>query len=98
LFLGGESEAGGKIKATGTAYWNSPNLGADNGSNFTAIPSGCRVFTGDFFNIGYTGYWWSSTEINSANALGYTVNYSSSGLFSRTSYKQYGFSVRCIKD
>ena len=54
-YLGGESIAGGKLKETGTAHWNSPNTGATNETGFTTLPSGLRYYDGSYFLIGYDG-------------------------------------------
>ena len=67
-FLGGEEEAGGKMKSTVTTLWNSINIGATNKSGFNAIPGGKRYsntdfsYFGGFRNIGVIGQWWSSDE------------------------------------
>jgi uncharacterized protein (TIGR02145 family) len=66
-FLGFESVAGGKLKETGTTHWQSPNEAATNESGFTALPGASRSFDGTFSNIGYDGYWWSSSEFDPGN-------------------------------
>jgi uncharacterized protein (TIGR02145 family) len=71
-YLGGEEVAGSKMKATGTAYWNSPNTDATNESGFSALPGGFRSFDGSF---GYmwnsakrrSGFFWSATEYKSTH-------------------------------
>ncbi len=65
-FLGGESVAGGKMKAT--TLWNSPNTGATNSSGFTGLPGGIRNRFGSIFDIGFNGNWWSSSEGGAAFA------------------------------
>jgi uncharacterized protein (TIGR02145 family) len=97
-FLGGEDIAGGKLKETGTDHWLSPNTGATNETNFTALPGGYRYYTDAFNYLGNRGFWWSSTE--HSESLGYYLTMSSIfGFVSRDgTNKQYGFSVRCIKD
>ncbi len=97
-FLGGEDLAGIKLKETGSTHWLPPNSGLQtNESNFTAIPGGC-YYDGLFGYFGHRGFWWSSTE--SSESLGYFRTMS--GLFDFVSRdgtnKQYGFSVRCIRD
>ena len=39
-YLGGALIAGAKMKEAGLVHWASPNLSADNSSNFTALPCG----------------------------------------------------------
>ena len=46
-FLGGNSIAGGKMKATGTEYWSAPNTDATNESGFAGLPGGNREGSGD---------------------------------------------------
>jgi uncharacterized protein (TIGR02145 family) len=58
-YLGGLDVAGGKMKATGTSLWQSPNTGATNESGFAALPGGI-LFAG-FNHQGLLGYWWSSS-------------------------------------
>jgi uncharacterized protein (TIGR02145 family) len=63
-YLGGSSVAGGKLKQTGTANWNSPNTGATNSTCFSAVPGGRREFTvGAFSNINIDAYYWTSSIV-----------------------------------
>jgi len=97
-YLGGESVAGGKMKTTGTTYWNTPNTGATNESGFSGLPGGARLG----INIGFSGVkndalFWSATESDFLFLFrGLLFN---SGSVNRSDYfKQGGFSVRCLKD
>jgi len=97
-YLGGGSVAGGKMKEAGTTHWSSPNTSADNSSGFTALPGGSRNYGGTFYSIGFGGSWWSATEYDTANAwdrfLYYYGSYANRNYFG----KNYGFSVRCVRD
>jgi uncharacterized protein (TIGR02145 family) len=99
--LGGDAVAGGAMKETGTTHWTSLNTGATNSSGFTALPGGTRNYDGPFSNVGNVGNfgnWWSSTEFNTPSAWSRYLYYSSGNIFWTNYYKQYGFSVRCLRD
>jgi uncharacterized protein (TIGR02145 family) len=102
-FLGGEGIAGGKTKAlgtleSGTGYWLDPNLGATNESGFSGIPSGARYLDGGTGNMGAYCFWWSSSEFDSILAWSQDrlVNNNVAHRFNND--KNYGFSVRCLRD
>ena len=97
-FLGGESVAGGKLKATGTGHWASSNAGATNITGFTALPGGLRGGIGKFYYLGSYGFWWSSTENLASNAWGRRLTYYYSDVTRNLDSKSNGFSVRCIMD
>ena len=88
----------GQLKEIGTSHWADPNFMASNTTGFTALPGGYRISYGSFGSIGEIGCWWSSTEDTSLLAW-YRYMYYYSGNFRVISTnKQYGFSVRCLKD
>ncbi|MCP4413892.1 MAG: hypothetical protein GY808_15140, partial [Gammaproteobacteria bacterium] len=91
------TDEGGKLKETGTAHWNSPNTGAINSSGFTALPGGYRSNNGYFNDMGYYGYWWSSTGSGSG-AWNRRLNYNLSQVGRYGNNKRSGFSLRCIRD
>ncbi len=105
-YLGGTSVAGGKMKEVGTTSWISPNTDATNTSLFTGLPGGFRDNNGNYFNIGYDGDWWSSTEGNTSNAWWRNLNYNFGNAYgfgydgpdsSYISNKEQGLSVRCLR-
>jgi uncharacterized protein (TIGR02145 family) len=61
---GGASVAGGKLKESGTAHWNSPNTSATNSSGLTAVGGGFRGPDGIYYDLGRHGSYWG-TENNS---------------------------------
>ena len=97
-YLGGDSVAGGKMKQTGTAYWNTPNADATNESGFTALPAGYRGIDGSYNSIGFDGDWWSSTESNTNDAWSRYLNYINGDASRYNTNKKNGFSIRLIKD
>lgn len=99
-YLGGSSIAGGKMKEVGTVHWTTPNTGATNESNFTALPGGSRDHgTGSFNNLATNGYWWTSTPgVAITDAYGRGVSYNDVSVIGGLSNRPRGFSVRCIKD
>ncbi len=96
-FLGGELIAGGKLKETGTSHWNSPNTGATNDYDFTALPGGWRTDAGSFQGLRINGYWWTSTPIT-PNAWYRHIQNDSEKLFRVYAGHNFGMSVRCVKD
>ena len=97
-YLGGKRVAGGKLKEEGTTHWNSPNTEATNEAGFAALPGGSRYSNGNYYHMGSFGYFWSSTELNSRTAWYRLLDYNGSGVLRLYRNKQYGFSVRCVRD
>jgi len=72
-----------------------------NASGFTALPGGCRTGDdGSFFNIGYTGEFWSITEFPADPTFVYflLINYQNPDDSYQAFSKEFGFSVRCLRD
>jgi len=93
--LGGEDAAGNKMKSK--AGW-SGNGNGSNASGFSGLPGGNRGYVGTFDGVGSHGYWWSSTEGSPTTAWYRFLNYSNGFINRYVSSKQYGFSVRCLRD
>ncbi len=98
-FLGGNLVAGGKMKVRDTLYWESPNVGATNESEFSALPAGRQYhdsynFLGEYTNI------WSTTQCEYDSNLVWCryLTFSLPHLCRFTYKKHYGLSVRCLKN
>jgi uncharacterized protein (TIGR02145 family) len=104
-YLDGNYEPGGKMKETGTTHWSAPDdwdamdAHTTNESGFTALPSGFRYFLdGTFHNLGFTGFWWSSTVFSATEAYNLSLIYNSDFSFRNYVPVQGGFAVRLVKD
>lgn len=89
------TDEGKKLKST--SGWDY-SIGTDS-VGFTALPGGYYIYHNETFDgLGYSTYWWSATENTSANAW-FRGLFSSFVKVSRGVYnKQYGYSVRCVRD
>ena len=97
LVAGGLMKSVGDLQS-GTGYWEAPNTGATNSSNFSGVPGGYRDFNLGFQGLGIYGYWWSSSATTTDNAWGRELFFSNSNA-NRGNYNQRtGKSLRCIKD
>ncbi len=111
-FAGGYEQAGGKFKAPGTTYWNSPNTGATNEFGLTALPGGRLMRGGEVLDhydeykyIGEYGEWWTSTGVYgdsnppSGGHKGVYLVYDSSEAFFMGQWNMLlHVSCRCVKD
>lgn len=91
----GDGNIGGQIKHT--EYWEEPNSGASNSSEFSAVPGGGRYESGQYTHIGRFERLWSSSDDGDR---GYRkgIAYSKAGADYYSRPKNRGFSVRCIAD
>lgn len=91
--------AGGVLKETGFDHWDLPNTGATNDYNFSAVGAGARIWEGswgtDLINK-YNVIWGDS--YNPPYAYAIYLAYSSTQTSIGPYVKEYGYSVRCIKD
>ena len=99
-FVGGSSTAGTKLKAA--SGWNSYQGKSGNGTDdfgFAALPGGYGGPVYSFDYVGYCGLWWSASEYHRAYYV-YVRNmdYDYEGVYRYKNYKDFLFSVRCVKD
>jgi uncharacterized protein (TIGR02145 family) len=94
-YLGGESEAGTKMKST--RGWKNNGNGT-NSSGFSGLPGGYRSNDGKFESIDGFGYWWSSAENNTVTAWNRFLRYYNGIVYRNPCPNNYGFFVRCLRD
>ncbi|HRZ77559.1 MAG TPA: FISUMP domain-containing protein, partial [Bacteroidales bacterium] len=93
-------DAGGRMKETGSTYWQSPNTGATNEFGFAALPGGHREpWNGEFYSAGSVAYYWSSTPRPWGYAYSRELTHNNKRIARRYNhqYRIQGYSVRCIK-
>jgi uncharacterized protein (TIGR02145 family) len=96
--VGGSSTAGQKLKATSgwTAFSGIVN---EDAYGFGALPGGFfGSGSGVFYTESHYGRWWSATENGASNAYYRYLYYDYDYMYRSNSYKDYGFSVRCLQD
>ena len=91
-------DAGGKMKTPGITRWTTPNTSATNESGFAGLPGGYRYAHGPFNKVSEFGFWWSATETSADRASVRLISYNNSTLWNFYLEKQYGYSVRCLRD
>lgn len=100
-YLGGASVAGGKMKDTGTVYWDAPNTGASNSSGLSVLPGGefDAFYNPNIFQLlNQYAVFWTSTQVSTLKARERYLAYNSSASLIYDWYKVMNYSIRCIKD
>ena len=93
-YLGGVEKAGAKMKSKND--WFDDGNGT-NSSGFSGLPGGVRR-SGVFTWIAVHGFWWSSTESATDAAWNHCLYYNTGNLTRNNCIKNYGSSVRCLRD
>ena len=93
--VGGWATAGKMLKST--EGWNNNGNGPDS-FFFSALPAGYRDFIGGFDYEGGRADFWSSSEYGSIYAYNMYLDYYYDSAYLSYGNKNYGFSVRCLKD
>lgn len=67
-------------------------------SGFSVLLAGERLDDGSFLQVGYSGLFWSSTQFDATFAQRLYLNNANPNINLYYPRKNYGFSIRCIKD
>lgn len=96
------STTGWNSSSSTCAVGNTPS--SNNATGFSALPAGSH-YGSSFSNSGNIARFWSSTEYSSSNAYYRYIGYNTASVYSNNDYinynydrKNYGYSVRCLRD
>lgn len=92
----GEDAAGIKMKSAEGGWKDNSN--GSNSSGFNGLPGGYRDPIGVFDDNECCGFWWSSTKDNTGKIRPCSLRYNYDHLYRDHNEKEYGMSVRCLKD
>lgn len=97
-FLIGQRAEGIDSLLKSTEGWDLGGNGL-NQSGFNAQPGGYRdYYDWNYSDAGKVGYWWTSSRYGYEDAWFRSLSYNSDKIFRGKTYKEYGHSVRCVKD
>jgi uncharacterized protein (TIGR02145 family) len=90
-------DAGTNLKTT--SGWVENGNGTDL-FGFSGLPGGNRDYDGNFYDVGYDGFWWASSEDGDFGIYAWFryLYYDRPEVFRYDDGKGYGFSVRCLRD
>ena len=74
------------------------NPDANNSTGFSALPGGYRSPNGLYFELRKISFWWTSSEKNPSAAIHTNLVYNLRHIGNYYDYKEFGFSVRCVKN
>jgi uncharacterized protein (TIGR02145 family) len=95
-------DQGDQLKIKGLKGWKRyEDVWPTNKSGFTALAGGCRLQDGVWADPGLsaTGFWWTATENSISGTAWYRhLDYKKENIFRHSISKNYGMSIRCVKD
>ncbi len=93
-----DSPLGGDCDTNKHPVWVShkKHYGTDN-FGFSALPGGYRSYNGIYYNIGNSGFWWTSTQSLLFTVWGRSLSYRKGTLEKGNDYENVGFSIRCLR-
>ena len=92
----GSNKAGETLKSK-TGWTEKSGIVNADAYSFAALPAGLYNGT-SFRNEGTDAYFWTSVQKDQRNAYVISLSHANDKADSDSFYKDYGFSVRCIKD
>jgi uncharacterized protein (TIGR02145 family) len=93
------ASSGGGWTSSGTAGHVGNDPSSNNTSGFSALPAGWRYgYNGAFSGLGRSALFWSATEFGASRAWSRSLDYDYSDVTREYYDKEYGFSLRLIRE
>jgi uncharacterized protein (TIGR02145 family) len=93
---------GEKLRIASPDVWTIyGDVWSTNESGFTALAGGCRTLNGEFSkprDLGSMGFWWTATDNGAGEAYYRYLDYKNANVYRSHVSKNYGCSVRLVKD
>jgi len=88
------------VNNTNTTGWRGTDAGTKlkNSTEFDAKLAGYRNLNSNFVFFGETGSFWTSTQVDTQNAISHGLSSTESKVYKGSTSKLNSFSVRCVKD
>jgi uncharacterized protein (TIGR02145 family) len=80
-----------------TSGWDYDGHGTDD-YGFLGLPGGTRGSLGAFLGVGYSSFWWSSSQFDTSSAWCRVLDYYNDPVYRSDYSKRFGMSVRCLRD
>jgi len=93
----GDEGVGTSLKSSNGWHDSAEATGTD-AFGFSALSAGARNYNGGFYETAIRAYFWSVTESHVGYAYNWGMYYVSDDFDNYSTYKDYGFSVRCLKN
>ncbi|MEN8120672.1 MAG: FISUMP domain-containing protein [Bacteroidota bacterium] len=93
----GTNNEGGQLKQVGTSLWTTPNTGANDSYQFTALPAGFFYFTGVYYELTEGTFYWS-TSMDGTDVYARGLSYQNGQINRGIADRAFGFSVRCVRN
>jgi uncharacterized protein (TIGR02145 family) len=94
----GDSIAGPKLMDTNSNLWVATIITTKQNTGFNALPAGFRFFNNQFSGMGYSAFFWSSTDRSYNTAWFRLVKSDAENVVRDFAHHNLGYSVRCLKD
>jgi uncharacterized protein (TIGR02145 family) len=86
-----------KLIVKSSVGWPTTDVFGSNTSGFSALPSGCRLFNGIISSNSNAAFWWTASQ-KEKQVYYRNLDSKKKSIYRSITYKNYGFSVRCVKD